>query len=73
MIHRSKSDVFSLHQKRREQLRALKGDFKPTIEELKAAKESFFQKGGQITKLKVTSETKPGVWGDFVKSRIKAS
>ncbi len=73
MIHRNKGEVFCIHQQRREQLRSLKGDFKPTRDDLKAARERFFQKGGQVTRLRVTSETKPGVWGDFVKSRIKAS
>jgi hypothetical protein len=73
MIYRTRSDVFTIHHQRREQLRLLKGDFKPTDDDLQSAKERFFQKGGQVTRLRVTSETKPGVWGDFVKSRVKAS
>ncbi|MCG8335534.1 MAG: hypothetical protein MJE63_13520 [Proteobacteria bacterium] len=73
MIQRNQTDVYKIHQQRREQLRTLKGDFKPSKNELDSAKASFFQKGGKITTLKVTSETRPSVWGDFVKSRIKAS
>jgi hypothetical protein len=73
MIRRNQVDVYRVHQQRREQLRSLKGDFKPTRNELEHAKEYFFQKGGKVTTLKVTSETRPSVWGDFVKSRIKAS
>ena len=73
MIQRNRNAIYQVHQQRREQLRSLKGDFKPTQNQLEAEKERFFQRGGSITRLQVTSETKPGVWGDFVKSRIKAS
>ena len=73
MIYSNQIDVYKVHQQRREQLRTLKGEFKPTKTELEKAKEKFFDNGGQVTTLKVTSETKPNVWGDFVKSRIKAS
>ena len=73
MIQRNQTDVYKIHQQRREQLRTLKGDFKPSKNELDNAKASFFQQGGKVTTLKVTSETRPSVWGDFVKSRIKAS
>ena len=57
MIHRTKSDVFSLHQQRREQLRSLKGDFKPTLDEIKAAKELELMpttEGGLDVKLNFT-------------------
>ncbi len=66
-------NVYETHHKRRELLRSLKGNFKPTSEDLEEAKKSFFQGGGRVQKLEVTQETKPGIWGDFVKSRIKVS
>ncbi len=73
MIYRNQVDVYRVHQQRREQLRTLKGDFKPTKNDLDSAKDRFFQNGGMVTRLQVTSQTRPSVWGDFVKSRIKAS
>jgi len=74
MIQRNtRSDAFSIHHQRREQLRSLKGDFKPSLTDIEEEKRRFFSRGGTVTTLKVTSGTEPGVWGDFVKSRIKAS
>ncbi len=74
MIQRNRvGGVVGIHHQRREQLRSLKGDFNPSKNDLDAAKERFFQSGGKVTTLKVTSTTRPGVWGDFVKSRVKAS
>lgn len=72
MIHRNQTDVYRVHQQRREDLRSLKDDFKPSLADIEAEKRRFFNRGGKVTRLRVTSETKPGVWGDFVKSRIKA-
>ncbi len=72
MIQRNHVEVYSIHQQRREQLRTLKDDFKPTLDDIESAKKGFFNRGGTVTTLRVTSKTRPGVWGDFVKSRIKA-
>ncbi len=69
---RNQIDVYKVHQHRREGLRTLKDDFKPTIDDIEAEKQRFFSRGGTVTTLMVTSETRPSVWGDFVKSRIKA-
>lgn len=73
MIQNTQVHFYKAHQQRREELRALKEDFNPSRDDLESAKRRFFQRGGTVTTLKVTSKTKPGVWGDFVKSRIKAS
>ena len=73
MIHKNRIDVYTIHHQRREQLRTLKGEFKPSKTDLEMAKELYFNSGGTVKRLKVTSETRPNVWGDFVKSRIKAS
>jgi len=66
-------DAFKYHQKRREVLRSVKGDFQPNTIDLENAKMQYFSQGGVITRLKVTRETIPAVWGDFVKSKAKVS
>ncbi len=74
MIQRNnRGEVFSIHHQRREQLRSLKGDFKTSNIDIEEEKRRFFSRGGKVTTLRVTSGTNPGVWGDFVKSKIKAS
>jgi len=64
--------VYRYHQKRREKLRAITGEFEPSIDELELAKQSFFSDGGKVTKLQITKDSVPNVWGDFVKSRVRA-
>ncbi len=66
-------ETFRVHQDRREKLRKLRGDFQPSTEDLEQAKKRYFNCGGRVTRLQVTKDTKPGVWGDFVKSRSQAS
>jgi|APSaa5957512622_1039677.scaffolds.fasta_scaffold103715_1 hypothetical protein len=65
-------NTFQYHQKRREVLRAVKGDFQPNTIDLEHAKRQYFAQGGVVTRLKVTRETIPAVWGDFVKSKATA-
>ena len=66
-------NTFQYHQKRREVLRSVKGEFQPNTIDLENAKRQYFAQGGVITRLKVTRETVPAVWGDFVKSKSKAN
>lgn len=67
------NEVMKFHQKRREKLRAIPGDFRPSMEELEREKQEFLAKGGIIKKLVISSDSVPNVWGDFVKSRIRAT
>lgn len=64
-------NTFKYHQKRKEVLRSVKGDFQPNTVDLEHAKRQYFSQGGVITRLKVTKESVPAVWGDFVKSKVK--
>lgn len=67
------NEVLKYHQKRREELRSMTGEFKPTEEELERQKQAFLAQGGVIKKLFISSDSVPNVWGDFVKSRIRAT
>lgn len=67
------SEVLKFHQKRRESLRALPGEFQPSLEDLEKEKQEFLAKGGIIKKLVINSDSVPNVWGDFVKSRLRAT
>jgi len=67
------SETLRFHQRRREELRSMSGDFRPTLEDLERQKQEFLAKGGVIKKLVISSESMPNVWGDFVKSRIRAT
>jgi hypothetical protein len=66
------NEMLRFHQKRREELRALTGGFRPSNEDLEKEKQEFLAKGGVIRKLIISRESVPNVWGDFVKSRIRA-
>lgn len=67
------SDILKYHQRRREELRAIPGDFRPSEEDLERQKQEFLAKGGVIKKLVIARDSVPNVWGDFVKSRIRAT
>ncbi|MBU2648799.1 MAG: hypothetical protein ABIK68_03340 [bacterium] len=65
--------TLKFHQKRREELRSIPGEFQPGLEELEKEKQKFIEKGGVIRRLVISSDSVPNVWGDFVKSRIRAT
>ncbi|NQU63499.1 MAG: hypothetical protein HQ517_04340 [SAR324 cluster bacterium] len=65
-----KSETLRYHQKRREKLRNLSGEFRPSTSDLEKAKQKFLAKGGVIRKLMIASNSVPNVWGDFVRSRV---
>ncbi len=67
------SEMLKFHQKRREELRGLSGSFRPSNDDLEKEKQEFLAKGGIIKKLIISRESVPNVWGDFVKSRIRAT
>ncbi len=67
------SEMLKFHQRRRETLRAMPGDFRPSLEDLEKEKQEFLSKGGIIKKLIIARDSVPNVWGDFVKSRIRAT
>lgn len=67
------NEMLQYHQKRREKLRNMSGDFRPSSSELEKAKQKFLAKGGVIRKLMIASDSVPNVWGDFVKSRVRTT
>jgi hypothetical protein len=64
--------VRSYHQQGRDGLRAMKGGFCPSREELELEKQRFLANGGVIKKLIIGKDSIPNVWGDFVKSKAKS-
>ncbi len=65
-------EMTMFHRKRRENLRTIKGNFQPSSKELESARQNFLASGGEIRRIAIKKGSTPLVWGDFVKSRIRA-